>query len=591
MKSKNIKELYPDWNQKLPTSTVVVGTRSFSKRDLNNGEYVGLTIVPRNENHPTADLGVFSVDFIDNGLVVNTQSDRDPGNKLGINPNVATVSGYRNTDPKSLVHEDIHFRVDLNAGPSQIEPCKSAVIHSYGFDEDTLEQFLRDDNYILHEGIDEVVLRSGTDQVPFFVADVEPSDWTTQVTSDTSINFINNEKMGEYKKKATSTVEEDQSSTSSSSSQNPDQDSTSAVGQDEIDFSLNFRRPSSEDFDVSFDDVAGLESVKQRAKVVYSLSLDNVRKRISEYGDIFTPAEGNAVLLYGPPGCGKTMIAKAIASRFDEMSDRPVAFAEVEASDILGMYQGVSEKRLSIAFEEAHRKARDNYYTILMFDELESLVQDRSGDVKTHHQQLTATFLQEMNSIDRNILIIGATNLPYELDTAAVRRFNTEIFVPHPGREGLKGFWEMRLEDINTEESFGNQDVEDLAKASMDFAPSELDNRLLQSEIQSDLVLSAMRDEERPITKEYLLNKLDDLEPQVIDRYVADIGNDYQQMEGYQELQEYVRERLMRNVDSDSDTSGSRKGDGDSDTSDSREGNETSDTSDSQDSNDTSDTQ
>jgi len=343
---------------------------------------------------------------------------------------------------------------------------------------------------------------------------------------------------------------------------------------------VEFRRPQAEDFDTTFDDIAGLEEVKKRARVVHGLSDKTIRDKVAEYGDFFVPEEGNAVLLYGPPGCGKTLMAKAIASEFDKnMEDKDVVFAEIEGSDILGRYQGVSEKRLSKTFTEAKSAESSGHFTILLFDEIESLVQSRSGDVKAHHQQLTATFLQEMNELGSDVLIIAATNLPYELDSAAVRRFNTEIFVPHPGEEGVKDFWEMRLEDINTDDNLGSdpEKIEELAKASVDFAPSELDNRLLQSEIQSDLVLSTMRGEERPITKQYLLDKLDDIEPQVIDRYVGEIGDDYQQMEGYQELQEYVRERLMRNVDNDLDTSDSPKDDEDSDTSDSQDSNDTSD--------------
>jgi len=574
--SDNIIHISPEWMPELPTSTVVI-TRDRLKKSQNslrNGNFVN---VKRRTDTSVESAGVFQVDIRKQSYA----GDAGPGSNLGMNPNIALMWGF-DPDPKELVYEDIHLSVDLDASISGVPDCTYAKLCPYDFNSNKLVQFMREDNYLLHEGITEAVVNgSGTADIPFYVAEVEPAGWTVKVTESTEFEFINESEVSKYKKKRNTLSD----SAKHTSDRAKEMDGTSSAGaqteEDDIDFSVEFQRPKDENFDITFDKIAGLEDVKRRAKVVHGLSDDDVRETVKQHGEFFVPDEGNAVLLYGPPGCGKTMISKAIASEFDNnMEEKDVVFAEIEGSDILGRYQGVSETRLSKAFMQAKNAVSQGHFTILLFDEIESLVQSRSGDVKAHHQQLTATFLQEMNEVGRDVLIIAATNLPYELDSAAVRRFNTEIFVPHPGEEGLKDFWEMRLKDINTNDDLDSdpEKVEELAKASVDFAPSELDNRLLQSEIQSDLVLSAMRGEERPITKEYLIDKIDDLEPQVIDRYVGEIGDDYQQMEGYQELQEYVRERLMRNVDTDSDTSDSHKDEGDSDTGDSQDSNDTSDT-------------
>lgn len=536
MKSGNNKSVRPKWDASLPTSFVKLGTRKVRESELRNGDYVGISIDTQRGQNLSA--GVFPVKIIENRDIDETGLR----SQIGINPNVAAAFGLP-TEEDALRHKNIRLDIDLNAGPSRWTECTSVKICPRGIGKEELKQFLIDDQYLIHR-IEEVVgTESGNQLVPFLVADMEPSGFNTlRVTRGTEFEWLSEEEARKFLDRTPARTQRE--------SDDRDEDgvgSGQSRGQDTDNFEVDIRRPE-EDFDVTFDDVAGLEGVKERSKVVYGLADPSVREQVAAHGDLFVPEEGNAVLLYGPPGCGKTMISKAIAREFHEqMSPKmEVSFASVEGSDILGKYQGESEERMSKAFAQAKDLARDGHFCILFFDEIEALVKDRSGEgVAAHHQQLTATFLQEMNNVGRDVMVIGATNLPFEIDSAATRRFKTEIFVPHPGEEGMTELWRTKLDNVST---VGSIDYSKLGRLSAEFTPSEITNRLLQSEIQSELVLSALDDGENDIdiNEDYLCEKIKNTEPKVIDRYISQVTQDFDDMGGYEELQNYIVEQYEK---------------------------------------------
>lgn len=543
MNSGNNKSVRPKWDETLPTSYVKLGTRKVRESELRNGKYVGISIDTQGGQNLSA--GVFPVKIIENRDIDDTGLRAN----IGINPNIAAAFGLP-TEKDTLEHKHIRLDIDLDAGPSRWTECSSAKICPRGIDKTELKQFLISDQYLIHR-IEEVVgTESGTQLVPFLVADMEPSGFNTlRVTQGTEFEWLSEEEARKYLEQ-TPAGERRESSTQDGENGNDGQ----LPGQDGDNFEVDIRRPE-EDFDVTFADVAGLEGVKKRAKVVYGLADPSVRKKVAAHGDLFVPEEGNAVLLYGPPGCGKTMISKAIAREFHEQMspEKEVSFASVEGSDILGKYQGESEERMSKAFAQAKDLARDGHFCILFFDEIEALVKDRSGEgVAAHHKQLTATFLQEMNNVGRDVMVIGATNLPFEIDSAATRRFKTEIFVPHPGEEGMTELWRTKLAGVKTE---GTIDYKALGRLSAEFTPSEITNRLLQSEIQSELVLSALENngDDIEINQRYLENKIEETEPKVIDRYISQVTNDFDDMGGYEELQEYILKQYKKKQQDDTD--------------------------------------
>jgi ATP-dependent 26S proteasome regulatory subunit len=179
------------------------------------------------------------------------------------------------------------------------------------------------------------------------------------------------------------------------------------------------------DIKLTFNDLAGMEKLKKELinSIVRPLRYKELTK---EYG----LAGGGGILMYGPPGCGKTYFVKAAAG------EAKVAFINVKLSDILDMYVGNTEKNLHKVFEAA----RKNSPSILFFDEVDAIGARRDSGGGEAGQALRSAinqFLTEMDGIEannENVLVIAATNAPWDVDPALRRsgRFSKTIYVPPP---------------------------------------------------------------------------------------------------------------------------------------------------------------
>ncbi|MEM0043551.1 MAG: AAA family ATPase [Sulfolobales archaeon] len=179
---------------------------------------------------------------------------------------------------------------------------------------------------------------------------------------------------------------------------------------------------------ISFNDIVDLEEIKKilRRAIVYPI------KRPDLYPNEIGWSKG--VLLYGPPGNGKTMLAGALAREIN------AAFIAVDAASIMSKWLGDAEKNVSKIFS----KARDIWLSkgvpvIIFIDEVDSLMgvynAEIGGEVRVRNQ-----FLKEMDGIHTKgsselIFVIGATNKPWVLDMAFLRRFQKRIYVPNPSKE------------------------------------------------------------------------------------------------------------------------------------------------------------
>lgn len=521
--------LTPQWRSQMATQTLIVGTAAIDARQP-YPEYAEVRLEETNQS-----AGVYELDVKPNEPIDTFGGLKD---KLRLHPNIAEQLGLQ-PDIDSLSRQDITLDLYVAAGESDYFECGTVWIDPKGTSPDQLEQQLRDENALLHH-IDEVV-EMETGRAEFTVLRTEPSHNTVQVTDQTTFEFVDSGNTAQFL-----SDERKQLRRSSAAPSATDDDSGGIDETADEDFSVKVQRPG--ELETTFDDIAGLDAVKERVQVVCKLADQSFERDIeNRYGELFVPdSGGNAVLLYGPPGCGKTMVSKAIANEFHEslQPQRDVAFISVKGNDILASLQGVSEERMEKTFQKAKQMASQIGYCILFFDEIESLVQDRSDSgVQAHHQHLTTQFLQEMNDVGENVMVIGATNLPFDIDSAATRRFKTEIFIPHPGEDGMAELWEQILDDANTT---GDIDYDRLATASADFTPSEITDRLLESEIQSELVLAEIEGREIPLNEEYFLNKIEQTKPQVVDRYVGQIADEYalDSLRGYEDLQEYVKKHV-----------------------------------------------
>jgi transitional endoplasmic reticulum ATPase len=171
-----------------------------------------------------------------------------------------------------------------------------------------------------------------------------------------------------------------------------------------------------------FKDVGGMESLKEeiRLKIIHPLTHADIFKA---YGK----GVGGGILMYGPPGCGKTHLARATAGEVH------AAFIAVGIHEVLDMWIGRSERNLHSVFE----RARENAPCVLFFDEVDALGASRSDMRTTAGRHLINQFLAELDGMQAGndgVLVLGATNAPWHLDTAFRRpgRFDRIIFVPPP---------------------------------------------------------------------------------------------------------------------------------------------------------------
>ncbi|MDF3056696.1 MAG: ATP-binding protein [Rariglobus sp.] len=173
---------------------------------------------------------------------------------------------------------------------------------------------------------------------------------------------------------------------------------------------------------ISFADVGGMDHVKEevRMKIILPLQQPDLFKA---YGK----KAGGGILMYGPPGCGKTFLARATAGEVK------AGFLAIGINDVLDMWIGQSEKNLHALFEQA----RANRPCVLFFDEVDALGANRTDLLKSGGRQLINQFLSELDGVtasNEGVLILAATNAPWHLDPAFRRpgRFDRILFVPPP---------------------------------------------------------------------------------------------------------------------------------------------------------------
>jgi len=210
---------------------------------------------------------------------------------------------------------------------------------------------------------------------------------------------------------------------------------------------------------VKWDDVAGLEKAKDVIKeaVIYPIKMPQL------YVGKRKPWRG--ILLYGPPGTGKSFLAKACAT------ETQGTFYSVSSSDLITKWLGESERLVRSLFE----MARASRPSVIFIDEIDSLCGSRkSGDNDSSRRVLTE-FLVQTEGVDKDltgVLILGATNTPWELDIGMRRRFEKRVYIPLPEKQARKILFKLHLGD--TPSSLTEQDFELLAEHTEGYSGSDI---------------------------------------------------------------------------------------------------------------------
>ncbi len=203
---------------------------------------------------------------------------------------------------------------------------------------------------------------------------------------------------------------------------------------------MNTRMAFGDDFErprMTFNDVGGMDEVKENIRMNIIFPLQNP-SLYQAYGR----KPGGGILLYGPPGCGKTFIARATAG------ECRANFINIAINDILDMYVGESEKNLHTLFETARYKTP----SIIFIDEIDAIGGSRQTMVNSVGRTLTNQLLVELDGIynnNENLLFIGATNSPWFVDSALKRpgRFDRILFIPPPDLKARVEILKLHLKD------------------------------------------------------------------------------------------------------------------------------------------------
>jgi len=212
---------------------------------------------------------------------------------------------------------------------------------------------------------------------------------------------------------------------------------------------------------VRWEEVVGLDPAKKAVKeaIVYPV----------QRPDLFPLGWPRGILLFGPPGCGKTLIAAAVATEID------ATFVSIDAASIMSKWLGEAEQNVAKLFGSVRKSATEGKPSIVFIDELDSLMGQHSnevgGEIRVRNQ-----FLKEMDGIvdkgkNLHVYVIGATNKPWDLDWGFIRRFQKRILVPLPDHHTRLMMFKLYTTNLMLATDV---DLHELARISEGFSGSDI---------------------------------------------------------------------------------------------------------------------
>jgi len=293
---------------------------------------------------------------------------------------------------------------------------------------------------------------------------------------------------------------------------------------------------------VTYEDVGGLHEEIQKVREMIELPLKHPElfKRLG-----IEPPKG--VLLHGPPGCGKTLIAKAVANESE------AHFISINGPEIMSKFYGESEKKLREVFKEAE----DNAPSIIFLDELDSIAPKREEVTGEVERRVVAQLLALMDGLKGRgkVIVIGATNRVNALDPALRRpgRFDREIEISVPDKQGRIEVLQIHIRGMPTAD---NVDILQLAQTSHGFVGADLEalcREAAMKALRRFLPKIDLEEETIPttilesmiVTQEDFINALKEIQPSAIREVLIEIPSvHWEEIGGLEEVKQQLREAV-----------------------------------------------
>ncbi|HHC18884.1 MAG TPA: AAA family ATPase, partial [Euryarchaeota archaeon] len=266
--------------------------------------------------------------------------------------------------------------------------------------------------------------------------------------------------------------------------------------------------PEKRESKVRFDDIVDMEKVKRalRRAVIYPV-------KNPKFYPLGWP---KGILLFGPPGCGKTLIAYALANEIN------AALINVSPATIMSKWLGEAEKNVAKVFEKAREIARRGTPVIIFIDEVDGLLQEYDEEVGGE-KRVRNQFLMEMDGLKEKennkllVFVVGTTNKPWKLDIGFIRRFEKRIYVPPPNKRVRKQLFKHYIEKLSESYEIEDIDYDKLAELTEGYSSADIYSivKETQANLAEEFLEKGNGEVLRPITIEDFIQVIKSRKPSI----------------------------------------------------------------------------